>query len=99
MGYNKLNKDKVMQKLQEVTVINQKINSKERGRIMEAERLLNMDPYIALSWMNTKLRNEFETLEALCKDVNIESYLLVEKMAKVGYIYELKINQWTSMSA
>ena len=64
---------------------------------MQAERLLKMDPYIALSWMNTKLRNDFDTLDALCEDINIDFHQLIEKMAKVNYAYSYKANQWISI--
>ena len=64
---------------------------------MQAERLLKMDSYIALSWMNTKLRNDFDTLDALCEDLNISPHNLIEKMAKVDYIYNDKVNQWISI--
>ena len=65
---------------------------------MQAEKLLKMDPYIALSWMNTKLRNDFETLDALCEDLNLDPHQIIEKMAKVDYSYQYESNQWISVS-
>ena len=65
---------------------------------MQAEKLLKMDPYIALSWMNTKLRNDFDSLDALCQEINIDLHQLIEKMARVDYTYNHKTNQWISIN-
>ena len=65
---------------------------------MQAEKLLRMDSYIALSWMNTKLRNDFATLDALCEDINVDFHQLIEKMAKVDYAYNYEANQWISIN-
>ncbi|NMA83340.1 MAG: DUF4250 domain-containing protein [Epulopiscium sp.] len=61
---------------------------------MESARLLRMDPYIALSWINMKLRNEYDTLEALCEDLNVSMDEIADKMKNIGYVYGHKNNQF-----
>lgn len=61
---------------------------------MDLQRFEQMDGIMLMSIINTKLRDEFSSLEELAKfyDINLES--LVAKLATVGYDYHREINQF-----
>lgn len=61
---------------------------------MDNEKLLNMDPYIILSWINTKLRDEFESLEALCSDYGLRCDAVIDRLKTIGYCYCQEKNQF-----
>ena len=46
------------------------------------------DPVILLSVINTKLRDYYPTLDALCEVMQIEKNQLTEKLAKLDYEYD-----------
>lgn len=54
------------------------------------------DPYILLSWLNMKLRNECESLRELCEIYEVSEKMVNDKIEAVGYIYEKKMNQFIS---
>lgn len=55
---------------------------------------LPKDPMILLSVVNTKLRDYYGSLEALCEDLQIEQKELTEKLSLVDYEYDSKRNQF-----
>lgn len=61
---------------------------------MDSEKLLNMDPYILLSWINTKLRDEFASLDELCDEYGLKYNMVEERLKTVGYCYDEKQNQF-----
>ena len=50
--------------------------------------MLPKDPMILLSYLNTKLRDEYESLDALCEDLELDRAALEERMATVGCRYD-----------
>ena len=52
------------------------------------------DPLLLMSVVNTKLRDFYPTLDALCDDLNEDRGALEEKLAAVGYTYEETVNQF-----
>lgn len=62
---------------------------------MNKEQILAMDSYILLSWVNTKLRDQFKSLEDLCEDSNISTSDITQKLAKIEYIYVIERNQFS----
>ncbi|MBB6631980.1 DUF4250 domain-containing protein [Clostridium algidicarnis] len=62
---------------------------------MDKEIIMNMDANMLLSILNMKLRDEFNTLEDLIKSYDLDRELLTNKLSKSGYIYNVKINQFT----
>lgn len=52
------------------------------------------DPFMLLSFINTKLRDEYATLDDLCKSLDVERVALEEKLAEAGFIYMEHINQF-----
>ena len=52
------------------------------------------DPLLLMSVVNTKLRDFYPTLDALCDDLNEDRAALEKKLAAVGYTYEETVNQF-----
>lgn len=52
------------------------------------------DPVMLLSWLNMKLRDQYEDLADLCYDYHIPMQDIVDKMEAIGYHYTYKSNQF-----
>ncbi|MEE1002248.1 MAG: DUF4250 domain-containing protein [Acutalibacteraceae bacterium] len=52
------------------------------------------DPFILLSFINTKLRDEFSSLETLCESLNVEKQEIVSSLEKIDYRYNSDKNQF-----
>lgn len=59
--------------------------------------MLPQDPYILLSLVNTKLRDECPDLDALCDTLDADRGTLVGALAQVGYAYDPAANQFKSV--
>lgn len=55
---------------------------------------LPKNPIMLMSFINTKLRDEYSSLEELCKSLGIDKEELIEKLEKVGFKYKPEINQF-----
>ncbi|WP_122642726.1 DUF4250 domain-containing protein [Luxibacter massiliensis] len=55
---------------------------------------LPADPVILLSVVNTKLRDYYDTLNALCEDMDVAKEELVLKLGSIGYEYDSQANQF-----
>ena len=62
----------------------------ERSDIME----LPKDPAILLSYINTKLRDDYPDLEELCASLSVSQEELEKKLAAIDYRYDRKQNQF-----
>ena len=56
--------------------------------------MIPQDPNILLSVVNTKLRDEYSSLDALCEGLDADKTELTEKLAGVGYAYDPAANQF-----
>jgi hypothetical protein len=63
---------------------------------MDKEQIFKMDPYILLSILNMKLRDQFDSLDTLCEDFDIEHQEIKSKLKAIGYIYRENINQFVA---
>lgn len=61
---------------------------------VKEEPMLPQDPYILLSVVNTKLRDEYSSLSALCGGLEADEQELTEKLAGAGYAYDPETNQF-----
>lgn len=52
------------------------------------------DPVILLSFLNTKLRDFYPDLDALCDDLQQDKTALAQKIAAIGYTYDSDQNQF-----
>ncbi len=55
---------------------------------------LPKDPVILLSVINTKLRDQYSSIEKLCEDLNIEQDELEKKLEGIAYQYDKVQNQF-----
>ena len=52
------------------------------------------DPVMLLSYVNTQLRDYYESLEALCTCRGMKKKELLEKLDSIDYHYDEQINQF-----
>ena len=52
------------------------------------------DPAMLLSYVNTKLRDEYDDLEKLCDDLDISREELEKKLGSINYEYDEKLNKF-----
>ena len=50
--------------------------------------------FILLSFINTKLRDEFENLDCLCECLCIDKDCLISKLKEINYEYNEKENKF-----
>ncbi len=55
---------------------------------------LPQDPVILLSYINTKLRDEYRDLDSLCEDLGIDRETLVGKLGNAGFEYSPEHNKF-----
>ena len=56
--------------------------------------MIPQDPFILLSWINTPLRDRYDTLDALCEEADIKKAELTAKLAALGYLYDSEQNRF-----
>ena len=52
------------------------------------------DPVMLLSYINTQLRDHYESLAALCEDLDQSEAALKETLAAIGYEYNREQNRF-----
>lgn len=52
------------------------------------------DPMMLFSVINTKLRDEYPSLDALCEDMNINQHDLISRLAAAGFEYDPNTNKF-----
>ncbi len=56
--------------------------------------MLPNDPMILLSYINTKLRDYYPSLDALCDDLQEDRTAIEEKLNSVDYTYSEELNRF-----
>lgn len=56
---------------------------------------LPQDDFILLSYINTKLRDGYCSLAALCEDLDLPCESVVSRLGSLGYVYDEKLNAFT----
>lgn len=56
--------------------------------------MIPQDPFILLSWLNMKLRDEYSSLDELCTSFVLERQMLEDKMKSAGFVYDPVANQF-----
>ncbi len=56
--------------------------------------MLPKDPILLMSVVNTRLRDRYADLDALCDDLNADKAALTETLAAAGYVYSADHNQF-----
>lgn len=62
--------------------------------VEKEDAMLPQDPYILLSFINTKLRDQYPSLDALCDGLDADKAELTERLAGAGYAYDPEVNQF-----
>ena len=52
------------------------------------------DPMMLLSVVNTKLRDIYKDLDALCEDINVNRKDLEDKLSMIDYEYDSSLNKF-----
>lgn len=52
------------------------------------------DPAILLSFINTRLRDLYPSLSALCDDMELDAEELKNRLSVIGYVYKEERNQF-----
>ena len=55
---------------------------------------LPKDPMLLLSVVNTKLRDQYTSLDALCEDMQADREKMETKLQNIDYTYDENINQF-----
>ena len=64
-------------------------------RIITGEnRMIPQDPIMLLSFVNLKLRDYYQSLDAMCDDMDINRTEIEEKLKAVGYVYDKQLNKF-----
>ena len=56
--------------------------------------MIPQDPMILLSFINTKLRDEYASLDLLCDDLQLDRSDIVSKLSQVDYSYDAALNRF-----
>lgn len=56
--------------------------------------MLPKDPILLLSFLNTKLRDCYSSLDSLCEDLNCNKAFIISEMKKIDYEYSVIHNQF-----
>lgn len=64
-------------------------------KLEENEMILPKDPYLLLSVINMKLRDNYKSLDELCDDMNENPAEISAALEKTGYSYSKELNQFT----
>ncbi|MCI6225960.1 MAG: DUF4250 domain-containing protein [Clostridiales bacterium] len=56
--------------------------------------MLPKNPVMLLSFVNTRLRDEYDSLEELCAALDVSRSELEERLASIGYQYNEQTNQF-----
>ena len=55
--------------------------------------MIPKDPVMLLSYVNLKLRDFYESLDALCDDLEADREEITDKLASINYHYDEEKNQ------
>ncbi|OUN20543.1 DUF4250 domain-containing protein [Flavonifractor sp. An82] len=56
--------------------------------------MLPQDPIILLSYLNTKLRDFYSTLDALCDDLQVDKDDIIRSLSAIHCQYDPELNQF-----
>lgn len=58
--------------------------------------MLPNDPIMLMSVINTKLRDNYSSLEELCDDLDVSVSEITDKLKNAGYIYNREHNRFAA---
>lgn len=54
--------------------------------------MLPSDNFMLLSYINTKLRDEYASLKDFCEDLDVDEQEICARLNSIGYYYEKEAN-------
>lgn len=60
----------------------------------EVRDMLPKDSVMLLSFVNTKLRDFYDSLDALCEGLDADRQDIVDRLGDIGYHYDAERNQF-----
>ena len=63
-------------------------------KYIKENRMIPNDPMILLSYINTKLRDNYPSLDALCDDLQADKQEIEQKLAAIDYKYSSELNRF-----
>lgn len=70
--------------------VRNKLNFTQR----RGENMIPNDPAILLSYVNTKLRDEYASLDIMCDDLQLNRAELEQKLEAIDYKYDEALNKF-----
>ena len=55
---------------------------------------LPSDPVMLLSFVNTRLRDQYGSLQELCEDMHVDANDICTQLAAIGYEYDSTLNKF-----
>ena len=56
--------------------------------------MIPKDPAMLLSFVNLKLRDFYDNLDALCDDMDVDKTEIIDKLSAIEYHYDSEVNQF-----
>ena len=56
--------------------------------------MIPKDPVMLLSYINTQLRDFYDSYEDLCKPLDLDQNEVKQKLSMIGYEYDESLNQF-----
>lgn len=56
--------------------------------------MLSNNPFILLSYINTKLRDFYQSIDLLCEDLDYDREEIFERLLTINYVYDEELNQF-----
>lgn len=56
--------------------------------------MIPQDPFILVSYLNTKLRDFYPDLDSMCKELSLDKEEIEEKMQSADFVYDPQSNQF-----
>ena len=56
--------------------------------------MIPKDPVMLLSFVNLKLRDNYDSLSAMCDDLDIDPNEVINKLESIDYHYDSETNQF-----
>lgn len=52
------------------------------------------DPVMLLGFVNLKLRDYYDSFDAMCEDMELDAVSIENKLMQIGYEYDSSLNQF-----
>lgn len=74
----------------------QETDEDRRKRQVAVVSTIPKDPYMLLSYVNTQLRDHYDSLEEMCHALDVDVSAVIDVLSGIGYTYEADQNCFRS---